>query len=122
MWPTEGGPFMLFIHPAQEADLLKDATHPLIERYEAGGIPFDPVRGLYAGKKVYVTENMVPALALIVSPPTHQFGPAAILAWKRHLKAETWRDEQYGRDVWLLSTRYGVEVVQDNGIGLTTNC
>ncbi len=122
MWMSEGGPFMLFVHPAQEADLLKDATFVPIERYEAGAIPFDPVRGLYAGCRVYRTENMVAALALIVSPPDHQFGPAAMLAWKRHLKAESWRDEQYGRDVWLLSCRYGVEVVQDNAIGLITNC
>lgn len=122
MWMSEGGPFMIFVHPQQEADLLKDATFHTIERYEAGAIPFDPVRGLYAGCRVYSTENMVAALALIVAPPTHEFGPAAMLAWKRHLKAESWRDEQYGRDVWLLSTRYGVEVIQDNAIGLITNC
>ena len=122
MWMSEGGPFMIFVHPQQEADMLKDATFEHIERYEAGSIPFDPVRGLYAGCRVYCTENMVQALALIVAPPTHEFGPAAVFAWKRHLKAETWRDEQYGRDVWLLSCRYGVEVVQDNAIGLITNC
>ena len=122
MWASEGGPFMLFVHPQQEADLLKDATFQHIERYEVGSIPFDPVKGLYAGCRVYSSENMVPALALVVSPPTHQFGPAAMLAWKRHLKAESWRDEQYGRDVWLLSCRYGVAVIQDNAIGLITNC
>lgn len=122
MYPSEGGPFMLFVHPQQAADLLKDATFQHIERYEAGEIPFNPVRGLYAGKRVYVTENMVAALALIVAPPTHQYGPAAVLAWKRHLKAESWRDQQNGRDIWLLSCRYGVEVVQDNAIGLVSNC
>lgn len=122
MWESEGGPFMLFVNPLQEADLLKDATFQDTERYEAGSIPFDPVKGLYAGCRVYGTENMVQALALIVAPPTHQFGPAAMMAWKRHLKAETWRDEQYGRDVWLLTCRYGVEVIQDNAIGLITNC
>ena len=122
MWMSEGGPFMLFVNPAQEADLLKDATFNHIERYEAGSIPFDPVKGLYGGCRVYSTENMIAALALIVAPPTHQFGPAAMMAWKRHLKAESWRDEQYGRDVWLLSCRYGVAVIQDNAIGLITNC
>ena len=122
MWESEGGPFMMFVNPLQEADLLKDATFEHIERYEAGAIPFDPVKGLYAGCKVYATENMVQALALIVAPPTHEFGMAAVLAWKRHLKAESWRDEQYGRDIWLLSCRYGIAVVQDNAIGLITNC
>lgn len=122
MWESEGGPFLLFVNPAQEADLLKDATFTHIDRYEAGSIPFDPVKGLYAGCRVYSTENMVAALALVVSPPNHQFGPAAMFAWKRHLKAESWRDEQYGRDVWLLSCRYGVAVIQDNAIGLITNC
>lgn len=45
MWMSEGGPFMLFVNPAQEADLLKDATFEHIERYEAGSIPFDPREG-----------------------------------------------------------------------------
>jgi len=124
VWPSEGGPFVLIVHPAQEADLLKQtkSVNFEVERYAIGELPFDPVKGVYAGKKVYSTENMVPALALVVAPPTHQAGPALILAWKRHLKAETWRDEQQGRDLWLLSCRYGLSVIQDYAIGLITAC
>jgi len=124
MYESEGGPFMLFIHPSQEADLLKETKGNTfeMERYSAGDIPFDPVRGLYAGTRVYVTENQLDGTGLIVCPPTHAFGPAAMFAWKRHLKGEQWRDEQYGRDVWLLSCRYGMAVVQDNAIGLISSC
>lgn len=127
MWESEGGPFMLFIHPLQEADLLKDTTYQHAERYGAGDIPFGPdafatPSKVYAGTRVFVTDNMVQALGLIVSPPTHQFGPACVFAWKRHLKAESWRDEQYQRNLWSLSTRYGIKVVQDNGLYLISAC
>lgn len=128
MWESEGGPFMLFLHPNQEADLLTATTYQHAERYTAGDIPFDPFTSwskpskVFAGTRVFVTDNMVDGLALIVTPPTHQFGPACIFAWKRHLKAESWRDEQEQRNLWSLSCRYGLSVIQDNGIYLISGC
>lgn len=128
MWESEGGPFMLFLHPTQEADLLVSTTYQHAERYTAGDIPFDPFTSwskpskVFAGTRVFVTDNMVDGLALIVTPPTHQFGPACIFAWKRHLKAESWRDEQFQRNLWALSCRYGLSVIQDNGLYLISGC
>jgi len=123
MYPSEGGPFMLFIHPVQAADLRKQVKGQTfeLERYSASIDPWDVARD-YAGTRVYVTENQLNGTALIVCPPTHAYGPACMFAWKRHLKGEQWRDEQQQRDIWALTCRYGLAVVQDNAIGLISSC
>jgi len=126
-----GEPFLLFINPEQEADLLKDigqtafGTAAAIARPDEHTREGQPITGLYpriANCVPLVTEVERDHWAKVVIPPTHPFGPAAIFAWKRHLKAESWRDEQYGRDVWLLSTRYGMKAKETQGIGLISNC
>jgi len=131
MFESEGGPFMLFIHPEQEQDLLltfgrsvgsTGGVYVPVERYSVGEIPLVAETGTFAGCRVLTTDNMTKALALVVAPPTHAFGPSVIFAWKRHLKSESWRDEQSGRDLWLLSARYGIGVVQADLVGLISNC
>lgn len=124
-------PFLLFINPEQEGDLLKNAGTYAGTNYgfavdktrqEIGSVEMD--YNVYAGCKVYVTEVMRDSYSLIVAPPTHPFGASAIFAWKRHIKSENWRGEQaqYGREVFLLSTRYGIGVTMGNGVCLISNC
>jgi len=133
MFESEGGPFMMFIHPAQEQDLLLNfgigvgaagAVYVPVERYSVGTIPLVAERGLFAGCRVLVTDNATAATAIVVAPPTHSFGPPAIFAWKRHLKSESWRGEQaqYGRTVYLISARYGCSVIQADLVGTVTAC
>ena len=127
----EGSPFLLFVNPEQEADILKaDGRHAgdtygyavTIDRQEAGSVETD--YNLFGGCKTFVTEVMRDSYSLIVAPPTHPFGASAIFAWKRHLKQENWRgsEAQYGREVFLLSTRYGISCTMGNGICLISNC
>jgi len=121
--------FLLFVNPEQEADLVKElgpvttsgAQVRDIDRTR-GGQPISAMFPLYSQCIPLVTEVQRDNFAMVVIPPNHPFGPAAIFAWKRHLKAESWRDEQYGRDIWLLSCRYGVKAKESKGIGLISNC
>jgi len=124
-----GSPFLLFINPAGEGDLMKElgpvttsgAQVRSVDRFKAG----QPIVGLYplvANCLPLVTEVMRDNFALVVIPPTHPYGPAAVFAWKRPLTTESWRDEQYQRDIWALSTRYGVIAKESKGIGLISNC
>lgn len=122
--------FFLFVNPEQEADLLKElgptsgtnwAQVRSVDRTKMG----QPIAGFYptvAQCVPLVTEVQRDNWAMVVIPPTHPFGPACIFAWKRPLKTESWRDNQYGRDVWLLSTRYGMKAKMVEGIGLISNC
>lgn len=85
-----------------------------------------PERGRFASCRVFVTDIPMVwgavAYALVVAPPTNRYGPAAMFAWKRHLKQETWRDEQQGRDVWLLSCRYGLSCKFEDAVVLISDC
>lgn len=132
---AEDGDYLLFVNASQEADLVKDTRFTDTARYSYSNIPMGagggagfnmPERGHYASCRVFVTDIPMAwgavAYALVVAPPTNRYGPAAIFAWKRHLKQETWRDEQYGRDLWLLSTRYGLSCKFDDAIYLISNC
>lgn len=124
-----GQNFLLYINAEQEADLLKElgpvttsgAQVRDMERTR-GAQPISAMFPTYANCIPWVTEVQRDKFAMVVIPPNHPFGPAAIFAWKRHLKAESWRDEQYGRDIWLLSCRYGVKAKESKGIGLISNC
>lgn len=120
-FPDDGTPF-LFIHPDQETDLLKDTRFYDTKRYSMGQLPMQDQEPLYAGTRVRVTDNATTAIALVASPPTHRFGPAAITAWKRRLTVKSDREERFGRELWITSMRYGSSVVQANGVGLITGC
>lgn len=131
-----GQPFLLYINPEQEADLLKEFgpdrtsgtdwayAHDVVPAGAQVGQPIASSFQLVAGCIPLVTENMRDNFAIVVIPPNHPFGPAAIWAWKRPLKMENWRgsEAQYGRDVWLLSTRYGCAVKRNEAVGLISNC
>lgn len=128
---------LVFINAAQEADLAKDTRFTDTARYSYADIPmgaeggagFDmPKAGKYASCFAFVTDIPMEfttdgvAYALVVSPPTARYGPAAMLAWKRHMKAESWRDEQEQRDDWSLSTRYGLSCICTDAIVLISDC
>lgn len=120
---------MTFIHPNQEADLLKDTRYVNSHRYAIGNLPDMPGAddrrgdyGIYAGTKVYVTDNMTDKLALVVFPEHPRFGPVAIHAYKRPLTIRTDREELYGRQLWIASMRYGTSVIQSNAVGLISAC
>jgi hypothetical protein len=122
---------ILFVHPEQEANLLKDTRYVNSHRYMIGDIPDMPaaddmsrgeVEGMYAGTRVRVTDNMTSTLALVVFPEHPRYGPVSIHAYKRPLTIRTQREELYGRQLWVLSTRYGTSVIQADAVGLISNC
>lgn len=123
---AEDGDYLLFVNAAQEADLVKDTRFTDTARYSTASIPLQGETGKYASCRCLVTDIPMAwgavAYALVVAPPTNKYGPAAMFAWKRHVKQETWRDEQEGRDVYLLSCRYGVETKFADAIALISDC
>lgn len=123
---AEDGSYLLFMNAAQEADLVKDTRFTDTARYSTSKIPLVGETGKFASCTALVTDITMAwgdvAYALVVVPPSNKYGPAAMLAWKRHLKQEAWRDEQYGREVYLMSCRYGVEVKFADGITLISDC
>ena len=131
-FPEAGAVPFMFIHPNQEADLLKDTRYVNSHRYSIGDIAQMPVaddfsraeaEGTYAKTRVRVTDNMTDALALVVFPSPHpRYGPITIHALKRPLTIRTQRQETYGRQLWVASMRYGQSVIQANAVGLITNC
>ena len=127
-FPDEVMPWM-FIHPEQEADLLKDTRYVNSHRYAIGNIadlaPSEDMtgaKGLYAGTKVMVSDNMEDYYALIIFPEHPRYGPVAIHAIKRPLTIRTQREEIKGRQLWVVSTRYGTSVIQGDGVGMISNC
>ena len=133
---ADDGTYLLFVNAAQKADLVKDTRFYDTARYSTAMIPLGagsggfnrPEVGRYASCRVFVTDipmvfsGTTIAYALVVSPPSNPHGPAAMLAWKRHLKQETWRDEQYGRDLWLLSCRYAIGVKFADATAIVSDC
>lgn len=123
---AEDGEYLLFVNAAQEADLVKDTRFTDTARYSTASIPLQGETGRYASCRCLVTDIPMAwgdvAYALVVAPPSNKYGPAALFAWKRHIKQESWRDEQEGRDVYLLSCRYGVEVKFADAITLISDC
>jgi hypothetical protein len=123
---AEDGTYLLFVNAAQEGDLVKDTRFTDTARYSMASIPLVGETGRFASCRCLVTDITMAwgavAYALVVVPPTNKYGPAAMFAWKRAIKQENWRDEQYGRDVYLLSCRYGVEVKFSDGIALISDC
>jgi len=132
---ADDGEYLLFMNASQEADLVKDTRFTDTARYSYGDIPMGagggagfnmPKSRRYASCVAHVTDIPMAwgtvAYALVVAPPSNRYGPAAMLAWKRHLKQETWRDEQEGRDLWLLSTRYGLSCKFTDAIVLISDC
>jgi len=135
-WGVDDGPMLLFINVNQEADLVLDTRFTDTARYTTENIPLGagiggfnmPERGRYASCRVYVTDLPMTdlsgdtAYALVVAPPTNQYGPAAMLAWKRHIRQRTERQEQYEKDMFVLSCRYGVAVKFADAIKLISDC
>jgi hypothetical protein len=123
---AEDGEYLLFVNAAQEADLVKDTRFTDTARYSTASIPLQGETGRYASCRCLVTDIPMVwgtvAYALVVAPPSNKYGPAALFAWKRHIKQESWRDEQEGRDVFLLSCRYGIEVKFADAITLISDC
>lgn len=123
-YPEEGDPFLLFVHPNNAVDILKSTTFTEPSRYTAGeltGIAGN-AEPLIAGCKVLETSGMTENLALVVAPPTHQFGPSTILAWKRKLAVDSKEEQDYARTFYVASARYGVAVVNADAIVLISNC
>jgi len=135
-WGKDDGPMLLFINVDQEADLVKDTRFTDTARYTTADIPLGagvggfnmPERGRFASCRVFVTDLAMTdasgstAYALVVAPPTNPYGPAAMLAWKRHIRQRTERREQYEKDMFAISTRYGVMVKFADAIKLISDC
>ena len=126
-WFADDGMPTLVIHPDQQYDLLTSTTFTETIRYSQGSVPFSgnlggPLVPVFGGVKVLVSDNMTPALALLVTPQQHRFGPNTIFAWKRRYTVEQDKETLYGRDLYIASVRYGCAVVQANAIGLISNC
>lgn len=131
-FPEPGAVPYLFVHPNQEADLLKDTRYVHSHRYAIGDLGVMPVaddlsRGevesIYADCRVRVTDNATDALALVVFPSPHpRYGALTIHAIKRPLTIRTEREETYGRQLWVASVRYGTSVIQANSCGLISAC
>ena len=130
-WYPEEVTAFLFVHPMQEKDLVKDTAFLLSHRYAisdvgqlaaADDLSRGEVSDTYAKLNVKVTENMTLGLALVVFPTHPRWGPVCIHAYKRPLMIRTDREELYGRQLWIASTRYGTSVIQANGVGLISNC
>lgn len=121
-------PYMI-LHPEQEADVLKDTRFINSHRYAVGNVAdlapseeMTGVKGIYAGTRVMVSDNMEDYYALIVFPEHPRYGPVAIHAIKRPLTIRTQREEIKGRQLWVVSTRYGSSVIQGDGVGMISNC
>lgn len=121
-WFAGREPFILIIHPDQKQDIVKDTDFYDTSRYSTAEIPFNAEAGRFASCRVLVTDNMTQALALVVAPPTHEYGPHTIFAWKRRTTLKTDEEVTYGRTLYVVSERYGGAVVQANGIVLISNC
>jgi len=136
-WGSDDGPMMLFINAAQEADLVKDTRFTDTARYTTENIPLGagvggfnmPERGRFASCRVFVTDiemkdggSSGTAYALVVAPPSNKYGPAAMFAWKRHIRQRTERQEQYEKDMFAISTRYGITVKFADAIKLISDC
>lgn len=138
-WGIDDGPMLLFVNVNQEADLVKDTRFYDTARYSTANIPLGagtgafnaPERGRYASCKVFVTDIAMEdddgigdptAYALVVAPPQNRYGPACMLAWKRHIRQRTERREQYEKDMFVLSCRYGIEVKFADAIKLISDC
>jgi len=126
-WFADDGIPTLVIYPDQQYDLLGSTTYTETIRWSQGSVPFSgnlggPLVPLFGGVKVLVSEAMTPALALLVTPQTHRFGPNTIFSWKRRYTVEHDREVLNGRDLYVASVRYGNEVVQANAVGLISNC
>jgi hypothetical protein len=126
---NEDADVLLFCNAAQEADLVKDTRFTDTARYSTANIPLVGEAGRFSSCRCLVTDIDMHwdgqpdvAYALVVASPTNKYGPAAMFAWKRHVKQESWRDSQEGRDVFLLSTRYGVGVTFPDAIALISDC
>jgi hypothetical protein len=131
-FPEPGAVPFLFVHPNQEADLLKDTRYVQSNRYAVGDLtalaPADhfsrgEVEAIYANCRVRVTDNMTDALALIVFPSPHpRYGVLSLQALKRPLTVRSEREEAFAHQLWAASTRYGQSVIQANSVGLISNC
>jgi len=118
--------FYLIVHPNNAKDIVKDTRFYDTKRYALGNIPFPAgeVGGLTAGCRVFKTSNMVEDLALIVAPPTHPKAPFAIKGIKRPLTLKTEAQEQYEKDMFVTTMRYGtcIPTSRADGIYLISNC
>lgn len=126
-WFADDGIPTIVMHPDQEYDILASTTFTETIRYSQGSVPFGgnlggPLVPLLAGVRVLVSDNMTQALALVVTPQAHKFGPNTLFAWKRRYTIEHDREVLNGRDLYVATVRYGRSVLQANAIGLISNC
>jgi len=124
VYPEPNAQFLLFCHPNNAKDIVKDTRFYDTSRYALGNIPFPAgeVGGLTASCRVFKTSNMVENLALIVAPPTHSKAPFCIKAIKRPLTLKTQATEQQERDVFITTMRYGTGIIRSAGVYLITGC
>lgn len=117
-------PFWLIVNPTNAKDIVKDTRFTDTKRYALHNIPFPAgdVGGLTCGCRVFKTSQMTAGYALIVAPPDHSEAPFVIKAIKRPLQLKTERQEQYGKQMWVTSMRYGSKVIQSTGVYLISNC
>lgn len=118
-------PFLLLVNPDSEEDLItQDVTNNILlgQRLKEGGLEDFYGSPIYAGCVGVVSEHIRDNFGYLMVAPINFQSASVMFAWKRKLKRESWRDEQYGRDVFLLSTRYAVGSVQSKSVVLLSAC
>lgn len=124
-WFDTEEPFLLFVNPSDEKDLLTENVTTnvfLDERYKEGSLEDFYGSPIYAGCIATVSEVVRSKFAYLIVAPVDFAHASTIFAWKRKPKQESWRDEQKQRDVFSLSTRYGLQTAQPTGITILSNC
>jgi len=122
-WYDDVEPFILLVNPDDEQDLLKEGTTTTIqyERYKEGSLEDFIGSPIYAGCIATVSEVVRSKFAYLMVAPYDFQHANIIFAWKRKPKTESWRDEQKQRDVFALSTRYGLVAKETSSSVLLSN-
>lgn len=123
-WYDTDEPFLLFVNPDDEEDLLGEGSTTTIqyERYEKGSLEDFFGSSIYAGCIATVSEVVRAHFAYLMTAPIDFQHSSIVFAWKRKPKTEQWRDEQKQRDVFSLSTRYSVGSKETSSMVLLSNC
>lgn len=110
-------PTILFVHPDQESDLLKDVRFTDTSKYGGREPILNGEIGKIGGLKTVVTQNMPTGNALVIDPTR-----AAYMAIKRDVQLKR-KDEASTDSIELyFYQEYDSAVVNTSAIAILTNC
>jgi len=123
-WFDTEEPFILFMNPENEEDLLTEAIANGVssEEYKEGSLEDFYGDSIYAKTMVVVSEHVRSGFAYMMVAPTDFRSASLLFAWKRKPKIERDRDSQYGRDKYFLTTRYAVGEKQTTSLVQLSGC